>query len=274
MVVDWSDPNGWKNAQAEKAANDKTAIDNWNKATAAKNQTASERAKAEIMPTRPNYGAISKNGVLGDQYKLGLSDQLTPDVQNSLSGINLNTQGLEALRGEALRTGPSAWANLMTQNQGVDEAKLRDQNMAKSASQSGSAWNQLAMRGGVGGGARERLATSAAGTANMAGQDIARAGSQQRLGIGTQDETNRLGILSQLPGMEVNSLNPAFQKATMMGQAKQFDINNNTATNKFNLGNVISDVQGKNSFDLNKYTEQMKTWAANRQADAQENSGK
>lgn len=113
--------------------------------------------------------------------------------------------GYQAFSKEALAApGSSPWEMMMREKQGTEEASARDTTQAQSAAMGGNIWNQMAMRGGAGSGARERAAM-AGQRAGMEGmQGVARQGTEARQNIATQAEQQRQGLLAQLPGMEMN----------------------------------------------------------------------
>lgn len=188
---------------------------------------------------------------------------LAPGVADMLSKINPNTQGIDKYRSEALRTGPSAWAQLATKGQRGEQQTALDAAAHTSASQTAGAQADLAQHGGLTSGAAERVAAGGARNYLDMSQQIGQAGNANRLQIGINDEQNRISQLGALPGMENEALQPAFQKAQLQGQANQFDITN-----------AGKNAETQNAFDMNAYTEQMKAWAANKQADATSASGK
>ena len=212
-------------------------------------------------PWSPYYGMPSSPGytTVFDPDTMSMADQ----IQSRLNGINLNTQGLDAFRQQALRKGPSTWANLMNQKQYAEEGDQREQAKNEAASSQAQAEADLAMHGGLSSGARERLATSGARNLLSMSQDVGRQGSLNRMQIGINDEQNRISQLGMLPGMEVQALQPDLQKEQMWEQAKQTD-----------LQRVQAENDRRNQWNQNLYNQQMQSWAANRQAQATENAGK
>lgn len=190
-------------------------------------------------PALPEFVALTK----GSGY------QLNDDLRLDPSGVK---SAVSALRGEGLRTGPSKWAELAGQQQDVLQQKALEDLAASNASATQNAWSQLAMRGGVSGGERERIAESGLRALTDARQNALTADKQARLNIGMQDEQNRLGILSGLPGAELSALEPDRQ----------------------NIATTIGERDKKAMFDMNNYNEQVRAWAANKQADAQAAAGK
>lgn len=247
------------------------------------------------MATRPDYNPLINNGPGGDrtllqQFQLkpqtaAAPSSILPQLQSQLGGINLNTQGLDLLRQKATATGPSAWENLATQQQQQGEQTQRNQAAAGAAGSAAGARSNLAMQGGLTGGARERLAMGGERALNEANQNIGAQGAAARTGISIQGEQQKNALLSQLPGQEAASLAPQFEKANLWANLASTEQGRNQANNQFNAGQNLSAQQfnaaqgiGENrnaaQQQLDAYNNQMKTWAAGKQADATANSGK
>lgn len=210
------------------------------------------------------YGP-GQSGIPAPDYTIGYNpytQSTAQPLQQQLDGINLNTQGLEKFRGEALRTGPSEWSKLATGQQNQEELNAREKATRDSRGASAGAMSDLAMRGGLTSGARERVAKSGSRNLMDMQQDVARQGSQNRLQIGVNDEQNRIQQLGMLPGMENQALEPGLQKAQMSTQANQFDVSQGQ-----------QEATNRNIFTSNAYNQQMKAWAANQTANATANSG-
>lgn len=188
---------------------------------------------------------------------------LTPEISTRLDGINTDKRGINQFRSEALRTGRSPWAMLAHKGQDLEQGKALDLGTRTAASQGAGARGQLAMRGGLTSGARERIAGNQANSVLDMTQNVAGQGAQNRLQIDMNDEQNRIGQLGQLPGMENLAIQPDLDKTKLYGQARQLDI-----------GNTIGNNQSKNAFDMGLYGEKMKAWAAEKQAKAIDDSGK
>ncbi len=155
---------------------------------------------------------------------------------------------LNKYRTEALRTGPSAWANLQTQNQGIEEQNAKSAAARQAQSGYTSALSQLAMRGGAASGTRANLARQSMKDLLSSRQQVNRAGITNRLGIQSTDEQNR-----------IDQLGKAAEADTKIGQ--------------YNLENVLKEIEGKRGFDQGVYQEQMKKYASDKQAEATRRSG-
>lgn len=196
------------------------------------------------QPDKPNFNPISdENGnIIKSGYKL--------------DPLNINTSALDAIRSQALGTGPSPWLSLQLQKQEADQNTAQGQAGAQNNANAATARSSLAMKGGLSSGAAERLAKTQMSGGNAAYQNVANTGNQNRLNLQIQDQTNRQQLLSQLPQTELQ-----------YAQANQ-------DTNKFNVQNSLNDLLANRANDVNFYNQGMKAWAAGKTADAQGGGGK
>ena len=147
--------------------------------------------------------------------------------------------------------------------------------MVKSQATAGAqARSALASRGGLRGGAAERIARGGMLQGQQMNQQLGMQAAQNRLGIMTEDEKQRVGILQALPGMEVQALQPEFEKDKMTGQARQADIQNRSNTSQFNILQALADKKQRDAAAMAEYQSAMSGWAANKQADATMDAGK
>lgn len=192
---------------------------------------------------------------------LGSKGVYTPEQLGGEQLNRLSTTGLEALTARATGTGPSAWANMMTERQAVEQAAQADAAARTAGSQTAAARSALARSGGLRGGAAERLAGKGAEAALMARQEVLRQGALDRANIGVEDERTRMEMLSRLPGAELEA---AKYKSGL-------DIFNTSAANEagqFNVSNRIQDLGAANQWRQGLYGEQMKGYAAGKTAEA------
>ncbi|NJM54550.1 MAG: hypothetical protein HC841_00260 [Verrucomicrobiae bacterium] len=238
----------------------------------------SSDAYATMNKLRPEFTSLvdPSTGKLSTQYQVETAPSNMPTLEEMLAGINLNTQGLEKFRGEALRDAgtDSLWAQIAKQQQAMEEQGVIDKAARAGATSTASAFSNLARRGGTSAGARERLAGQGALGLMRGRQDIAMEGAKARANIASTDESNRIGMLGQLPGMEVAALQPGLQKTNIWAQMAGQESAQKYDANKFNVGNLIGERDKKAEYDMGKYAEIMKAWGADRTAAAQENSGK
>lgn len=150
-------------------------------------------------------------------------DQISPDVEQQLAGIQTDPRALQRLRGEALRTGPSAFTRLRAAQLPGEAALAGGRLRAQTAADLAQAQGQLAARGGLTGGARERLAQESqrSAFAGLRGVEAARASQLGQLAL--SDEQARQAGLSAQFGREQAALEPAFRRLGVGIQARQFD---------------------------------------------------
>lgn len=149
-----------------------------------------------------------------------------------------NAGALTQLRTDALRQPGtlSKWGQMQKANVGNQVA--RDQ-----AGQLATASSNLAMQGGLRAGARERLQQKSQQSGLLAKQQ----GLNQ---VSMQDEQNRQSQLNSLLNQE-------------MGQA-----NYQTGLQNTNVGNALKEVGQGRLYEMNKYNEAMRAWAAANTANA------
>lgn len=188
---------------------------------------------------------------------------MTPALQGQLNGNQLNQAGLNKYRGEAMRTGPSAWAGLANQQQSAEQMNQQNLGARQAASAGADARSQLAMGGGLSSGASERVAREQGRNYLGMSQNAAQQGAQNRMQVGLNDEQNRISQLGSLPGMDVAAHGAGLQDINAWAQGKQFDV-----------GNQVNEGRAQNLFNSEQYKNQMAAWGANNQANATAQSGK
>lgn len=146
---------------------------------------------------------------------------------------DINNQGFNQFKSEALRKGPSAWATLANQQLQNTTNTARDQARETSAGLTAGTNAQLASSGGLSSGARERAAEGGAKSTMAADQGLQRQNTQNQYQISSNDEQNRMQQLSQLPGMQQNQFS-AWTDAARGDLANQ--IAENQAQNNYNMG--------------------------------------
>jgi hypothetical protein len=188
-------------------------------------------------PTRPGYSPVFDPNTMS--LALGaaaLTGNIMPD-----------SRGMNEYRTEALRTGPSAWSRLARNQLAGDEAAQRDKIASSSAGAAADARSQIARRGGLSSGASERLATDAARNQTFANQGLAANILQGQREIATNDESNRVKMLTALPGMELEQIKPQQWSAEQVLNARRGDITNqigeNRSLNDFNMAAWIQQMQ-------------------------------
>lgn len=227
--------------------------------------------------------------------KAGISSILK-DAEGRFGNVKLDDRGLNAIRDRALGTGPSAWATLQKQKQGMEEQDALDTAAKQSQGAAANAWSQMAMRGGVGGGGGARLARQAMNDQMLASQGVRRQGMSDRLGIDIADDAQKTDLLKNLPAMELARIQPEMDKAKILTgvqsdeqsrtlDADKFNIGNTLATKEFNanalnnqsqynIGNTMKETDAKRQQDLEMWKKKMEVLSADKVATTQSMAGK
>lgn len=149
-----------------------------------------------------------------------------------------SSDAFQKMKQSAFNKSMNPWAMLAIARQ----KKAMEDNIEKGskrvAGQTAQAEGNLAMRGGLSSGARERIAEEGQKNFLDMTQDLNRQGSLNELQIGIADAENKMKQQGQVTGLEAE------------------------------------DVKARNAYMENLYNQQMEAWAAERQAEATENSGK
>jgi len=230
-----------------------------------------------MQKERPTWQSLlDQSGQLKAPFRLDAPQSNIAELDSRLAGINLDTRALNALRAEGLRDpgSESPWARMAREAQGIEEQSLLDRIARSGAAATASGFSNLARRGGVSQGARERIASMGALNQLRGQQEVAGQGAAARAKINMTDEENRLNTLRALPGMELASLEPALRKTNMWAQLADQEAGRKFDAAKFNTANTIGERDKRNEFEMGRYSELMKAWGADRTARAQENSGK
>lgn len=210
---------------------------------------------AATQAATPQYGAdgVYSNSNLSDmELQAGITPPGYESYRNA-AGTGLKDQfkydpnqsgAFAAQKNRAMSNAPSAWANIQTQQQQLEQQNQMDQAAKQNQQGQSMAAASLARVGGLGGGARTRMAMQGAKDLMLQKQAVGRQGMADRLGIASQDETTRQGLLKSVADTE------------LAGQEK-------------NLGLLTGDVTNKAQFDANRYNQQMQAWGANKSANAQ-----
>lgn len=209
-----------------------------------RNRSRQRANNAEGDLQRQEMAELERFGMvpgMAPQYQETAMGSNLPELQRRIGAIDYNTQGLDALRQEGLRQGPSAWAGLAKQRLGMDQREEGENLTREAAGSLASGYSSLAAKGGLSGGARERLASSNRSSAFGAKQALSREGMRGRLGVDLQDETNRQNVLRALPGLESQNVQTQLSKDVnpwmqMAGQERDDTFRRDESRNAFNLG--------------------------------------
>ena len=145
----------------------------------------------------------------------------------------------------------SPWAGIAAKSQYAQAAQAKDRLARDLAGSQATASSQLAMRGGLTGGARERLAQSGSRGFMEMGQDVGRQTRENLFNIQLQDEQNRQRQLAALPEQEL-----MIPKLT-------------TSIRGGDIGQAVDETGRLNAFNENRYNQQMRAWSAAQIAAAQ-----
>jgi len=223
--------------------------------------TGIKRSGSDLMfqnvgarPQDPTFqGITGPGGRLLDQFRLqrgrGLQQAGLGEFQQRLA---------QQARQEI--TGPSQTAQIALQRQQMGEQGLRGRLARQSISGQSQAEAGLAARGGLSGGARERLAAQGFRERLLGQQRIGAQGQAQRLGIEERDLAQQLQRQQQLQG------GFAQQEEARL----RTDVGREDAVRQFNIAQAIQDQRARNQFNLGRYQEQMREFAAAKEAAQQE----
>ncbi len=237
-------------------------LDQWNPYVSAGRKRADQKKSIEAengsRPTAAGFNSIlTPEGKLGSNYQVAAgpeikakpiigpgsiipgtvtagsvnADKITGG-QLDMEKLKANPDALNALKERAMATGDSPWLKMQLQKQGLDETTARDQAGGQALSGSALARSQLGMKGGLSGGAAERIAMNAGRGLNATRQGIGRAGQMDRLNLGIADDQTKMQALSQIPGMDL-----AFAQQGI--DMNKFNIGTTLDVDKTNAGNNL-----------------------------------
>lgn len=151
----------------------------------------------------------------------------------------------QTISGEAIQKEmeSSPWYSMAKQRQGLEEAQRLTGATQQAGTQAAQARGMLASRGGLRGGAAERLAGSAAENLAMMRQGIAGQGAEARADLGMKG----LGLATDIAGRNVEAANRA---------------------REFNVGANIADLRAQNERNMQQYLEEMKLKGAEATSEA------
>lgn len=224
-------------------------------------KTGTTKTKDYGIPKRPDvfkYEAPEQRRI-----SQGVIDR----ARTNVGGVNLNKQGLEALRAQALgNSAESPWLKLQLEQLEKQKGFDIDELGAASAGREAQARASLASKGGLSGGAAERLAGSSARQQMMDRQGLNREAMMGRLGLATTAEEQKQDTLRNLPGMET--------------QAAQFDLGKQQYLSdmefqkeQVDLNAAMAEAARKGDVEMARYYERMKDYAAAKQAQAIQEGG-
>lgn len=194
------------------------------------------------QPQRPGFQSLLQTDDKGKYTGYALPEELQKKQVVGQEGAN-------ALRDRALATGPSAWAQMQLQQQGVDEGNQLGQVAKQGNSALQQAQGSIARTGGLHSGVGASLASQNMRDQMLQKQGVRQAGFGARLGIAQQDDAMKTNLLQNLQNQDQNA-------------------------NQFNITNALAEKRAKDVADQTSYASQMQGWAAGQQGKAIANSGK
>ena len=285
----------WNNAAATNTGGDKKQAEANQTAIANKGAppvAAPAPAAPAKMPAPSFVSPLNADNQLDSKFTIqGPSDVQFGQVkagQLDTKGLASDTQALDAMRDRALATGDSPWLKMQVEKQQLGELDSRDRAASQALGSNAVARSQLAMKGGLGGGASERMAKAGARDLNALQQGIGRQGQLDRMGLNIADDQTKTQLLGQTAGLDLahgaqGQDMAKFNIGTKLGadqfnstgnfNASTFNAGMDQDTAKYNQSNELGALAGLNEFNMAKYTEDMKGYAAGKQGDAMAGGG-
>lgn len=224
--------------------------------------TVGNRAPAgpAVDPTRPDapklLSAYDEADNIKSQFQYSPWDQQKYGVQYDPTGQA--QWGLGEMKSRASST---AWEDMMSQKADEMAAQQKEQAAGAMQGQLAGARTQMQMRGGMSGGARERLATSGARAVGDQQAAIGRQNQLAQLGIGAQAQDRRDAMLGTYQtSMGQDLAQRATADSYTAGQRRAHDIGG--------LGYTTGLMGQENLQRSGLYDTGMREWGAGKTADA------
>lgn len=173
-------------------------------------------------PTDPTKNILDNNSFVKGNFALSGQQNADMDTARGLLG---NLQGF------ANQQGPSSIAQSLLSANDAETSSMIDKMQNANASQMATQSANLATKGGMSSGARERLASNMANNNVNNINSINQQSSINNLNTLAQDEERKFGLLKDLPSQYLGL-------ADRVNNNRQFDISNSlgVATNSYNQG--------------------------------------
>jgi len=207
----------------------------------------------EMMGNYPEFQSlIDSSGYLQSPYQLQSPESLLGTYQEMLNPVNENIQYIGDMA-KSTELSPYAQAQMeLARANETNQRGLLDQNSVRDTSQ---AFSELAQTGGLDSGARERVARSMGLSRLLGGQSIANQGNINRLGIASNDASQKFNLLGQLPSLQMSTINPYLSQAS---KEQGYGVE----TNKYNIDQAIAERQKKRDYELQMADSKNKAIAA------------
>ncbi len=201
-----------------------------------------------IRPDRPEYVTLlDENGNLQKKHTLYNPNDALLQKQNALLG---------RMEGDAFSDSPSSLAKNLLASENANYASQNNQLASQADGNLATSLSNMAMKGGLSAGARERMGTNNANSLMDAQQGLAGQHSSNMLNINTQDAQYKQGLQDNL-----------------MSNYQGMYRDQNTLKDK-DIQRNMGEHQNKYGMALDAYNSEMSAWAAKEQADATRKSGK
>src|SRR3990167_80692 len=195
-------------------------------------------------PLRENlFDNKKRDGLLKKEYQLDLG-------QFDASGL----EGYQKYKEQALSDDASPWAKLMEQKLAQEEANQRSEAAAQNMAGQAQARSSLAMRGGLSAGARERIAQQGQRNLMNTQQGIQSQGLLNKYNLGAQDQQNRMGMLKDLSGSEID--------------IGKYNVGLKGRQGEYNIGQALEEKRYQSGLREEDYVRKMKQNAADERAAA------
>ena len=159
-------------------------------------------SSAPIGTSRPSPGKATQFFRPFSGKATQFFQQFSPEFLDPLAQ---GTPGFEKFRQQALRGGPSPFAQLQEQQSLREEALARQDLLTEAGTRGAEAQAELASKGGITSGAAERIEQEATRAAIFGGQEVGQQGVFNRLKIRLEDESQRQADVKSLAQIELQN---------------------------------------------------------------------
>ena len=228
-----------------------------------------------VMDAHPDYQGITdpRTGELLSPYKVNAPDM--SHIQHVQPGQQFKDAvgNYDKLQDYAWSEGPSQWAQNQSKMVDLQDSMQRDAIGQNVGTQTAGALSMLGRTGGYDSGSRERIATSMRRQGMNDTQNLYRQTQMAKLGIGSQDESNKLGVRTALPGMgtQLDSYKTGLEEYNNSLDMQKAGVQ--LGVDQYNTANAINDRAGYNNFNQNLYSQQSNIWGNVQAAEAMGGGG-
>lgn len=236
-----------------------------------------------ILAARPGYqGITDPGGNLYGQFKINAPASQQPWLKNAIGDSNNNNgvtgdisnahNSLGQLSDMASSSGMTPYGQAQLNQLDVLRGQHLDAARGAAGGATATAMDNVAMRGGLSGGAAERMQTAGALNGANAAQNVYAQDAVARAGVGAQDAGFKQNLLTALPGMEMASAGQANaigmgQVGTELGQAN-LEGGQQIGVGEYNTGNAINSVMGANPYNQAAWTTGAQVYGSDQTANA------